>query len=117
MGDVVLGLVLRDRGLLEDIAPPKPVVFVIAAAEEADRPVDRILGALRSAGVHARRSYRSTRNVGKLVSEAGRSGAAHVVIVGRELAEGNVVIKDLQGGTQETIAIDDVVSRFRGEAP
>jgi histidyl-tRNA synthetase len=40
-----------------------------------------------------------------------------VVIVGRELAEGNVVIKDLQGGTQETIAIDDVVSRFRGEAP
>jgi histidyl-tRNA synthetase len=117
MGDVVLGLVLRDRGLLEDVAPPKPAVFVIAAAEEADRLVDRILGALRSAGVHARRSYRSTRNVGKLVSEAGRSGAAHVVIVGRELAEGNVVIKDLQGGTQETIAIDDVVSRFRGEAP
>ena len=91
-------------------------MFVIAAAEESDRPVDRILGTLRKAGVHARRSYRSTRNVGKLLSEAGRSGAMYAVIIGREFAEGNVVIKDLEGGTQEIVPINEMVSQFQRNA-
>jgi histidyl-tRNA synthetase len=112
MGDVVLGLVLRDRGLLEGIEPPRPSVFVLVADDEAERPAVRILASLRQAGVHARRSYRATRNVGKLMSEASRAGAGHAVIVGRELEDGMVVVKDLRGGGQETVPVDSLVAMF-----
>ncbi|MAD19965.1 MAG: histidine--tRNA ligase [Planctomycetaceae bacterium] len=114
MGDVVLGLVLRDRGLLEGIEPPRPSVFVLVADAAAERPAARILASLRQAGVHARRSYRATRNVGKLMSEASRAGAGHAVIVGRELDEGRVVVKDLLGGGQETVPVESIVARFVG---
>ncbi|MAH66021.1 MAG: histidine--tRNA ligase [Phycisphaerae bacterium] len=114
MGDVVLGLVLRDRGLLEGIKPPRPSVFVLVADDEAERPAVRILASLRQAGVHARRSYRATRNVGKLMSEASRAGAGHAVIVGRELEDGVVVVKDLRGGGQETVPVDALVRMFSG---
>jgi histidyl-tRNA synthetase len=114
MGDVVLGLVLRDRGLLDGIEPPRPTVFVLVADDVAERPAARILASLRQVGVHARRSYRATRNVGKLMSEASRAGAGHAVIVGRELEEGMVVVKDLRGGGQETIPVDSLVTMFTG---
>lgn len=116
MGDVVLGLVLRDRGLLDGIEPPRPSVFVLLADDAAARPVARILASLRHAGVHARRSYRTTRNVGKLMSEASRAGAEHAVIVGRELEDGMVVVKDLRGGGQETVPVDSLVTMFTGGA-
>ena len=80
----------------------------------AERPAARILASLRQAGVHARRSYRATRNVGKLMSEASRAGAGHAVIVGRELDEGRVVVKDLLGGEQETVPVESIVARFVG---
>jgi histidyl-tRNA synthetase len=106
--------VLRDRGLLDGIEPPRPTVFVLVADDVAERPAARILASLRQVGVHARRSYRATRNVGKLMSEASRAGAGHAVIVGRELEEGMVVVKDLRGGGQETIPVDSLVTMFTG---
>ena len=112
MGDVVLGLVLRDRGLLEGIEPPRPSIFVLVADDAAERPAARILASLRHAGVHARRSYRATRNVGKLMSEASRAGAGHAVIVGRELEDGQVVVKDLRGGGQESVPVESLVTMF-----
>ena len=114
MGDVVLGLVLRDRGLLDGIAPPAPSIFVVAATEDADRPAVRLLAALRRAGVHARRSYRSTRNVGKLLGEASKAGATTAVILGGELADGLVQVKDLAGGEQRSEPIEGLVDRLAG---
>jgi histidyl-tRNA synthetase len=40
----------------------------------------------------------------------------YAVIIGREFSEGNVVIKDLEGGTQEIIPINEMVSRFQRNA-
>lgn len=114
MGDVVLGLVLRDRGLLDDVAPAAPSVFVLAANPEADRPAVRLLSALRRAGVHARRSYRSTRNVGKLLGEASKAGAGTAIILGAELEDGLVQVKDLAGGEQRSEPLDGLVERLAG---
>ena len=47
---------------------------------------------LRRAGRHERHTYRSTRNVGKLLGEAGKVRARFAVILGDELADGNVAL-------------------------
>ena len=114
MGDVVLGLVLEDRGLLEEVRPAPPRVFVLSAGEDADRPAHRLLAELRRAGIHARRSYKTTRNVGKLLGEASRAGATRAVILGSELGEGRVQLKDLVSGEQELVPLDEVVRMISG---
>ena len=39
-----------------------------------------------------------------------------IVIIGKnDLEEGKVTIKDMESGSQELIAIDDIVNYFKGE--
>lgn len=94
MGDVVLSLVLQDKKgpngqpLMpsdRDIAAAlglRPDAFVISnGLPESDAQVAPLLAALRRAGLHARRSYKATRNVGKLLKEASDAGAARAIII------------------------------------
>ena len=106
MGDVVIRLVLEDRGLLADPATylPRPDVFVIATGTEAGEAALRPLVAeLRAGGLHARHTYRATRNVKKLLGEAGRTRARCAVILGDEFERGLVVVKDLDAGSQREV--------------
>ncbi|MEE2912491.1 MAG: histidine--tRNA ligase [Planctomycetota bacterium] len=105
MGDVVLSLVLRDRGLLDDCFAllPRPDVFVISASDDGDIEVANIVSSLRNAGLHARMSYRATRNVGKLLTEASKSNTKFTVILGEELIGGKVVVKNMDTGDQVEI--------------
>ncbi|MBC8202098.1 MAG: histidine--tRNA ligase [Planctomycetes bacterium] len=114
MGDVVLSLVLKDKGLLGDGSEflPRPDVFLISAGNDADSHMASTVATLRKAGLHARMTYRATRNVGKLLTEAAKANARHAVILGEELANGNVVIKNMDSGEQEVIAVDDIVSHL-----
>ncbi len=104
MGDVVIRLVLKDRGLLDgaEACVPRPDVFLIstgtAAAEER---FETVLASLRRADLHVRHSSRATHNVGKLLGEAGKLRARCAVILGDELAQGHVVVKDLDSGEQD----------------
>lgn len=113
MGDVVLGLLLEDKGLMPEgpalmdalsqkPASLRPEAFVIAT--EAGEPhVEPLLAQLRRgvesdawkersgkpwdtdryeiAPMHARRSYKSTRNIGKLLAEARKQHAKFAVII------------------------------------
>jgi histidyl-tRNA synthetase len=114
MGDVVLSLVLKDKGLLGDGSEflPRPDVFLISAGEDADAHMAPTVATLRKAGLHARMTYRATRNVGKLLTEAAKANARYAVILGEELANGNVVIKNMDSGEQVEIAVDDIVSHI-----
>jgi histidyl-tRNA synthetase len=114
MGDVVLSLVLKDKGLLGDGTEllPRPDIFVISAGGEADTHLAPTVATLRKAGLHTRMTYRATRNVGKLLTEAAKTNARYAVILGEELANGNVVIKNMDSSEQTEIAIDDIVSHI-----
>jgi histidyl-tRNA synthetase len=116
MGDVVLANILRDRGLLPaDGAEllPRPDAFVIpAGGDEAERLVPTVLSTLRRAGLHARTTAKATRNVGKLLGEAGKARARFAVILGAELADGAAAVKDLDGGTQEVVPLADLAARL-----
>ena len=114
MGDVVLRLVLEDHGLLESAAQymPRPDVFFIAAKEEADEILKSQVAKLRGNGLHVRHSYRATRNVGKLLGEAGKVRAKLAIILGEELADGLVTVKNLDSGDQESVRLDELTSKL-----
>jgi histidyl-tRNA synthetase len=104
MGDVVIRLVLEERGLLKPAEElmPRPDAFLISSGkDEAEKRFRPLLAALRRAGLHVRCSARATRNVGKLLGEAAKTRARLAIILGEELAAGNVAIKDLDSGEQD----------------
>lgn len=118
MGDVVLGLVLQDRGLLKpEESMPRPDAFVIAAGSpEADQLLPRLVSQLRRRGLHARQSYKATRNIGKLLGDAAKLRARYAVILGAELAAGNVTLKNLATGEQSEIPLASLPDSL-GPAP
>ena len=104
MGDVVLALVLQDKGLMPSdkaIARElglRPDVFVISnGSPESDAALVPTLAALRNAGLPPRRSHKSTKNIGKLLKDAADQQAQYAVIL--EDA-GQVTIKDLDTNRQ-----------------
>ena len=124
MGDVVVSLLLEDKGLMPEglelreaaavvPASPRPDVFVVSADEALGDPlIDPLVAKLRrgieaegasnarpwSRGryavppLHARRSSKSTRNLGKLLADAERQGARFAAVVHRDEV---VQLKDL----------------------
>jgi len=114
MGDVVLTLVLTDKGLLPaDVAPPVDA-FVITADEAAREQVAPIVSRLRSKGLHARFSYKTTTNIGKLLKEAGQQRARFAVILdGKTLQQRTVALKNLESGEQSEVPIDSLADQLR----
>jgi len=118
MGDVVLALVLRDRGKLpaddgESLLPRPDAFFISAQGEESDRMLPGLLASLRRGGLHVRQSYKSTRNVGKLLGDAGKCRARRAVILGAELADGMVQVKDLDRNEQIVVSLKDLAQHLR----
>jgi len=77
MGDVVLSLVMQDKGLWPDDSGVlratglAPDVFVISnGTPEAELLLRPVVARLRAAGLHTRHTYKTTKNVGKLIQEA-----------------------------------------------
>lgn len=114
MGDVVLMNVLTDKGLMPEDASPRPDVFVIAASDAAAGRVSSVAAALRRRGLHTRFSYKSTRNVGKLLKDAAAAQARHAVILDDEASQGVASVKDLASGGQTQVAIADLPAHFTG---
>jgi len=116
MGDVVIRLVLEDHGLLEPAQAylPRPDVFVISTGtDKAESVFPRIVTGLRQQtdvhrAFHVRHSYRATRNVGKLLGDAGRCRARFAVILGEELDRGNVMLKNLDTGEQIEVPLQNL---------
>lgn len=117
MGDVVLSLVLQDKGLMPTDAQIardlglRPDVFVISnGTSESDAQVGPLLAHIRRAGMHARRSYKSTKNIGKLLKEASDAGSRYAVIV--ESAT-DVTLKNLDDNTQEKGPREAMLERIK----
>ncbi len=108
MGDVVVTNVLRDKGLLPEDVAPAPDAFVVALTDAGQAQLPGVVAALRSAGRHARFSYKSGRNLGKLLKEASQCRARFAVILDDKVAEGVCGLKDLASGEQVEVALKDL---------
>lgn len=102
MGDVVLGEMLKDRGLLP--AASAETSYYVVVTEEAQR--NQALGlvsALRQSGCRADYPLAPTK-VGKQFQAAEDMGYTHAVVVGAEfIAQGTCGLKQLTLRTQETV--------------
>lgn len=117
MGDVVLSLVMKDKGLFpsdSDVmerAGMRPDVFVISnGTPQADIQVRPLIANLRRSGLHARHTYKSTKNVGKLLKE-GSDQRAHICVIIE--SDTQCTIKVMATGAQQTTSIDEAVGVVR----
>jgi histidyl-tRNA synthetase len=120
MGDVVLSLVLQDKGLMPsdaDIAKElglNPDVFVFSVEESLDAHAAALLARCRREGLHARKSYKTTRNVGKLLKEASgqRARIAAFVEPSPDGTGFRIQVKDLEGdrGQREFASVDEALA-------
>jgi histidyl-tRNA synthetase len=86
-------------------APLTAVVVGSEPAATADRL--RIATLLRAAGIAARAEL-APRKLGKQLESAAKERAHFAVIVGDELGDGEVQVRDLEAGTQKLVAVDDL---------
>ena len=101
MGDVVLGILLEEKGKVpEAVRTQELEYFVIGATDGVSETVLEVVGALRRGNRTADFSYKS-QNVGKLLKEANRRGARKAVL----LREDRVAVKDLMTGDQNDMAL------------
>ncbi len=110
-----LVIALAEAGRDPDAEPP--IVAVVVGADPADTASRlRIATDIRAAGLAARAEL-SPRKLGKQLEAAARDGAHFAVILGDELANGEVQLRDLPAGTQKTIPVADLtreVARAHG---
>jgi histidyl-tRNA synthetase len=114
MGDVVLAELLKDRGLLPDTSAHVDFFLVAVTAEQ--RPdLLRLAHSLRDAGRSVDYPLR-TQSFGKQLKSAAAVGASFAVILGPdELAQGEVVVRDMGGGEERRVKVDEVAHGCRPE--
>jgi histidyl-tRNA synthetase len=103
-------LALQEQGF----APPAagPLVAVVGFEDDhADRL--RVAEILRNTGL-AVRPDGTNRKLGKQLEAASKSGAMWAAIVGEELREGRIGLKNLATGEQATVALEEAAGRIRG---
>jgi len=112
MGDVVLGELLRERGLV----PPhhSSIDVFLAGITEEDQPhLLRLAHRLREAGLRVEYSLGS-QAIGKQLKLADARAARLAVVVGPDdRARGEVMVKDLAAKTQQPVPQADLVTRIR----
>ncbi len=107
MGDVVLGRLLDERGLMPD-PPPRVDVVVVPIGEEMRAPARRVVRLLRERGVPADTPYASPKLL-KALRAAETAGATRAVIVGPdEWARDSVVVRDLSARQDREVRLEDL---------
>ena len=93
-----------------------PTAIVVGADAEDTATRLRLATDLRAAGLAVRADL-APRKLGRQLEGAARDGAHFAVIVGDELAHGQVQVRDLQAGTQRSANVADLARDLsRGQA-
>jgi histidyl-tRNA synthetase len=109
MGDVVLSLMLEERGLLR--VPRRGGDVMVVDATDGLRPtLHRVVAALRRAGVRADFSY-TVQGLAKQLKAADKSGARFVIVLGEETREREVVrIKEMKSGEEREVPLQSLLT-------
>jgi histidyl-tRNA synthetase len=92
-----------------------PLAVVVGADPSATTERLRLATELRAAGL-AVGAELMPRKLGRQLEAAVREGARFAIIVGDELADGQVQLRDLDAASQKMVAIDDLVALLRRKA-
>jgi histidyl-tRNA synthetase len=105
MGDVVLGELLKARGLVPPV--PSPIDdYVICVTPEQRSVALRVAHGLRDSGRRVAYDFAS-RSVGRQFKVANRSGAERAIVIGPEEAEnGEALVRTMGSGDEQRMAIE-----------
>ena len=99
-------LAQEDAGV--EIAAERPPIAVVVGADPAGTAERlRVATDLRAEGLPVRADL-AVRKLGRQLEAASRDGARFAVILGDELSEGNVQLRDLEAASQKVVALDDL---------
>jgi histidyl-tRNA synthetase len=105
-----LVLALAEQGggaAAADTGLAAPAAVVVGADPDDTVARLRIATQLRAAGITARAEL-GRRKLGKQLESAARDGAHFAIILGDELAAGDVQLRDLPAGSQKVVPLDDL---------
>jgi histidyl-tRNA synthetase len=103
MGDVVMGIILQEKGLVPPFVPSPAPVLVTIFDESLWMDAFALASDLRAAGLKVL-SYPEPAKLPKQFKFADRMGIRVVTVIGPdEAAAGKVTVKNLANGTQETV--------------
>lgn len=113
MGDCVLEILLEQRGLLASQMPKRGLdYFVALAAPQFADAMYEVTARIRSQGRSANFSYKQG-GLSKQLKEAAGQNARKCVIIGQEYKDHReVVVKDMAGGAQETVNLEQFLARL-----
>lgn len=111
MGDCVLEILLRERGLLTDEMFKRKLDYYIACTDpQLVQKMLELAARFRSGGALVEFSYK-TGNLGKQLKQADACGAQRCVILGQEyLAEQIILLKNMTTGEQSPVSEGDLFS-------
>jgi histidyl-tRNA synthetase len=107
MGDCVLEILLREKGLLDKKITSRTLdYFVVPIAEEFLNEAVKLTAGLRTKGFKSAFSYKAA-GLSKQLKNASEQNAKFCVIIGDEFKAGNIVVKDMATGQQKTVPLKD----------
>jgi histidyl-tRNA synthetase len=114
MGDYVLEILLREKGLLDKKLPVTKLDYFVACADRLITHTDmKIVARLRSVGYSAAFSYK-TGNLSRQLKEASAQNAKQCIIIGQEFVDNNqLVVKDMTTGKQELVNINEFLGQLK----
>jgi histidyl-tRNA synthetase len=111
MGDAVLEILLREKGLLTDNSVAVQTLdYFVACVDEAlfDKAIE-LTAKIRQQGHSANLSYK-TGSLKKQMKAADSMNAAKFIIVGQELSvEGKLIVRNMSLGSQEAVLYEDFI--------
>jgi len=112
MGDCVLEILLRDKGILDGDLPTKKLDYFIACLDGELQPVAlQIASRLRQKGCAADFTYKAV-GLKKQLKQASAANAGCCVIIGQEYTEKNMLlVKDMQTSDQQLLTMDQLMDQ------
>ncbi|HSL32222.1 MAG TPA: histidine--tRNA ligase [Candidatus Limnocylindrales bacterium] len=95
--------------------PSTPIAVVVGADPAATAERLRIATDLRAAGLAVHADL-AERKLGRQLESAVKAGARFAVIIGDELADGHVVLRDLGAASQKPVSLADLATLLRRKA-
>ena len=107
MGDVVLGELIRDRGLVPEARPEVDFYIVIIGEEHRELALS-IAHANRDKGRSVLYGLRD-QSVRKQFTSAGNAGAKDVIVLGPdEVARGHAVVRNMASGEEREVSLEEL---------
>ena len=109
MGDVVLGELLKEKGLAPETIHAVED-FVVYVTEEQRPAAIRLVRRLRELGRAAGLDLRG-RSVGRQFRAADQAGALRAIVIGPDEEEtGSASVRDMETGDERTLALEEVLA-------